>query len=66
MRQCPQCGFLAAELAGSINLGCAQCYTVFYDLISPVIWNYQGSTVHHGDAPLPDWQRLAREDDSAE
>ena len=53
MRQCPQCGFLAAELMGSINLGCAQCYTVFYDLVSPVIWNYQGSTVHHGEVPPP-------------
>jgi len=49
---------------GSINLGCAQCYTVFYDLVSPVIWNYQGSTVHHGEVPPP--RRGDLEDQSQE
>jgi len=51
VRRCPQCGFSESELAGSIYLGCAVCYSVFSDLISPTIWSYQGSTVHHGEAP---------------
>lgn len=57
MQRCPQCGFLEAQLAGSSHLGCAQCYTVFYNKLSPLIWNYQGSTVHHGNAPPPVWQK---------
>jgi protein-arginine kinase activator protein McsA len=57
VRQCPQCEFLEAQLAGSTHLGCAHCYTVFFDLLSPLIWNYQGTTVHHGNAPPSQWQK---------
>lgn len=34
-------------------LGCAHCYTVFFDLLSPLVWKYQGSTVYHGKHPKP-------------
>ena len=52
-RQCPGCGLYEQEIGGSLQVGCAQCYTTFFDLLSPTIWNYQGSTVHHGQAPKP-------------
>jgi protein arginine kinase activator len=57
VRQCSQCGFLEAQLAGSTHLGCAHCYTVFYDQLSPLIWNFQGSTVHHGEVPPQLWRK---------
>ena len=49
--RCPGCGLHEQEIANSTHVGCELCYETFPHVLSPIIWEYQGSTVHHGQAP---------------
>lgn len=56
--RCPGCGLHEAEIANSTNVGCELCYETFPHVLSPIIWEYQGSTVHHGHSPQTAQLRL--------
>jgi protein arginine kinase activator len=50
-RRCPTCGMTESELRRSGRTGCADCYHVFSDILTPYIRKLHGSATHVGNAP---------------
>lgn len=61
---CPACGTTMEEFRRTGLLGCAHCYTVFREELSPAIMQIQGKLRHEGKSPDTDASqnyRLVRE-----
>ena len=52
-RRCPTCGMTESELQHTGRAGCAECYNIFDDILTPYIRKLQGATAHVGTAPRP-------------
>lgn len=50
-KQCPVCGCSFGEIAKSGKVGCADCYTTFYDELLPYLKRIHSSTKHVGKVP---------------
>ena len=50
--RCPGCGRRFHDIAQSGKVGCAQCYTTFYDRLLPSVQRIHGKTRHTGKVPL--------------
>ena len=50
-RSCPFCGATEEDVSSSGMLGCAQCYDVFGDLLTPYLRRLHGSAEHTGKVP---------------
>jgi protein arginine kinase activator len=48
---CRSCGLAEHELTHTGQVGCAECYKVFGDLLRPYIRRIHGSDVHRGRTP---------------
>lgn len=48
---CPLCGAGQDDLARTGRVGCAQCYTVFGDILRPLISQLHGNASHTGRVP---------------
>lgn len=48
VERCPKCGTSFREIVKSGKIGCADCYTKFYDLLMPSIQRIHGKTQHNG------------------
>ena len=46
--RCKKCGSSFADIARSGKMGCAECYTTFYDKLLPSIQRIHGNTAHCG------------------
>lgn len=59
--RCPGCGRRFQDIAQSGKVGCAQCYTTFYDRLLPSIQRIHGKTKHSGKVPasVPDTKAAA-------
>ncbi len=51
VRVCPFCGASENDIASNGRVGCAQCYDVFGDMLSPYIRRIHGNTEHTGRVP---------------
>lgn len=49
--RCPGCGSSFNEIAQSGKVGCARCYTAFYDRLLPSVQRIHGKTKHAGKVP---------------
>lgn len=49
--RCEKCGCSFDDIAKSGMLGCAQCYTTFFDKLQPSIKRIHGNTTHQGKFP---------------
>lgn len=49
--RCEGCGRSFADIAESGKVGCAKCYTTFYDRLLPSIQRIHGRTAHVGRTP---------------
>lgn len=52
-RRCKTCGMTESELQRTGRAGCADCYGLFEDILTPYIRKLQGATAHVGPAPTP-------------
>ena len=50
-QRCPKCGASFAEISESGKIGCASCYTVFRDKLTPSISRIHGTAKHKGKIP---------------
>ncbi|MCI8553895.1 MAG: hypothetical protein HFJ80_03005 [Clostridiales bacterium] len=50
--RCPGCGSSFNDIAQSGKVGCAQCYTTFYDRLLPSVQRIHGKTRHVGKIPV--------------
>jgi len=50
-KTCPLCGATAEDISESGRVGCAECYTVFEDMLTPFIRRIHGNTSHAGRLP---------------
>jgi protein arginine kinase activator len=48
---CPNCGFEFADYYKKGRLGCVNCYDVFSEQITPVVYNLHGCARHNGSRP---------------
>jgi len=48
---CPQCGSGFSDIAGRGKLGCAGCYTAFYDALMPSLKRIHGNVEYKGRLP---------------
>ena len=48
---CPFCGSTEREIARNGQVGCAQCYDTFSDILTPYIRRVHGSDTHKGKVP---------------
>lgn len=48
---CPQCGFTQADFKKAGRLGCAHCYSTFYDGIEGLLKSMHKGTRHMGKVP---------------
>ncbi len=49
--RCECCGSTFAQIAQSGRVGCARCYTTFYDRLLPSVRRIHGKTGHTGKTP---------------
>ncbi len=49
---CSRCGMTYEDFRKSGRLGCANCYTAFRSLLSPLLRRIHGSTRHVGKSPV--------------
>lgn len=49
--RCPLCGSSFQDIASSGKVGCARCYTVFYEKLLPSLQRIHGKTRHVGKIP---------------
>lgn len=49
-KRCPTCGSSFSDIARSGKVGCADCYSVFYEKLLPTIRRIHGNTEHIGKA----------------
>ena len=50
--RCSLCGKNFNDIAESGRVGCAECYTTFYDKLLPTLRKIHGKTTHQGKIPL--------------
>lgn len=50
-RHCSLCGSSFEDIAESGKVGCAECYTTFYDRLLPSLQRIHGRTEHSGKIP---------------
>ncbi|MEM7790535.1 MAG: UvrB/UvrC motif-containing protein [Verrucomicrobiota bacterium] len=50
-RVCSVCGFQTADFRQTGRLGCAHCYSIFGDLLRPVLQDMHAGTKHLGKVP---------------
>ena len=48
---CPLCGSTARDIQNTGKVGCAQCYDVFSDLLTPYVRRIHGNARHSGKIP---------------
>lgn len=48
---CPVCGISDSEVSRTAQVGCAQCYETFLELLDPYIKRIHGSGEHRGRVP---------------
>ena len=51
-RVCPKCGMTENELSRTGQVGCAECYKTFADILNPYIKRVHGSDEHKGRVPF--------------
>lgn len=49
--RCKCCGSSFSDIVRRGRVGCAECYTVFFDRLLPMIRQIHGSDVHRGKTP---------------
>ena len=49
--RCSLCGKSFEDIAESGRVGCAECYTTFYDKLLPTLRKIHGKTTHQGKSP---------------
>ncbi len=49
--RCEKCGNTFSDIVNSGKLGCADCYTTFYDKLLPSLQRIHGKTRHEGKNP---------------
>lgn len=65
--RCETCGCTFDDIVKTGNVGCSDCYELFYDKLLPLVQRLHGATVHHGKKPkqrneeIPDKLSLLRE-----
>ena len=50
--RCSLCGKSFEDIVESGRVGCAECYTTFYDKLLPTLRKIHGKTTHQGKAPV--------------
>ena len=50
--RCEKCGNTFNDIINNGKLGCADCYTTFYDKLLPSLQRIHGKTKHEGKVPL--------------
>lgn len=50
--RCSLCGKSFDDIAESGRVGCAECYTTFYDKLLPTLRKIHGKTTHQGKTPF--------------
>ncbi len=50
--KCPLCGATAEDISRTGRVGCAECYDVFSDMLTPYIRRIHGNTAHVGRIPV--------------
>ena len=50
--RCEKCGNTFNDIVNNGKLGCADCYTTFYDKLLPSLQRIHGKTRHEGKVPL--------------
>lgn len=50
-KTCKFCGSTFADIARTGRVGCAECYTEFYDKLLPTLHKLHGNTTHQGKRP---------------
>jgi protein arginine kinase activator len=48
---CPLCGSTSEDISRTGRVGCAKCYDIFSDMLSPYISRIHGNTSHTGKIP---------------
>jgi protein arginine kinase activator len=51
-KKCPNCGLTYADFKRIGRFGCSECYSVFKELLAPLLKRIHGSTQHLGKVPL--------------
>ena len=59
--RCDCCGKSFAEISESGQVGCPQCYRVFYDRLLPMVQRLHGKTRHTGKVPLAGGEEAKKE-----
>ncbi len=60
---CPLCKSTKRELAKTGRAGCAECYNVFSEELSKIIYGIHGHTTHSGSAPGKHVEELTKRDE---
>ena len=60
---CPLCKSTKRELAKTGRAGCAECYNVFSEELSRIIYGIHGNTTHSGSAPGKHVEELTKRDE---
>ena len=60
-QKCPSCGFSQADFKKTGRLGCATCYTTFWDGLSSLLKGMHKGTAHVGKVPARQAKSLERE-----
>jgi protein arginine kinase activator len=60
---CPLCGSTKSDLARTGRAGCAECYNVFSEELSKIIYGIHGNTTHLGTAPGKHVEELNKRDE---
>ncbi len=60
---CPICKSTKRDLAKTGRAGCAECYNVFSEELSKIIYGIHGNTTHLGSAPGKHVEELAKRDE---
>lgn len=58
--RCKRCGSSFTDIAKSGKVGCADCYTTFYDRMIPSIQRIHGNTTHAGKVPSSAGEEVKR------
>ncbi len=56
--RCDKCGTSFAEITKTGKIGCANCYSKFYERMKPSIQRIHGNTRHVGKTPLIDGSKI--------
>ena len=60
---CPLCKSTKRDLARTGRAGCAECYNVFSEELSRIIYGIHGNTTHSGSAPGKHVEELTKRDE---